>query len=329
MAPLLSDMIRQWWDSLRLQDRMHHELPAHYREDWAALPWNRYRYMYGVLVPVIIHDALFRLHGVTITSQHRKVNTAQALVTGLFDDLFDTIHLPVDRISQLMEEPDYIISTDYVQEHLCQFLYREIHEHFTGHPRILEDSIQGIMKAQKRTSQQRNPDLRTADLLQITREKGGNGVLFYRSSLDRSIQDEERDFLIELGGLFQLTNDVNDATRDHEAGEMTVMTKGLSLREIKQIVDDQILRTRRSWAALPENRFEKSGFFDRIHILLARCLLTLDRYSNLTDPEAPFDITQIPSGKVVSGLALPSEFRQWRRLYRELEEIEKRYSSSD
>lgn len=318
--PLVADCLRQWWDTIRLQDRMHRDLPSHYREDWSALSWNRYRYMYGVLVPVIIHDALFRLHDIPISSQHRKVITAQALVTGLFDDLFDTIHLPVDRIIHLMDEPDYIISTDYIQEHLCQFLYKEIYEHFTGHPRILEDSIQGIMKAQKKTSHQRNPELNIHDLLQITREKGGNAVLFYRSNINRTIEDEERDFLLELGGLFQLTNDINDAERDRRSEEISVMTIGIPLAEIQQILEDQISRVRHSWEQLPDERYIREHFFDRIHILVARSQLTLERYGEYVDPFELFDIQKIPPGRIISGVSFPLEFGKWQDKYRKLGE---------
>lgn len=318
VIPLLADSLRQWWDTIRLQDRMHRDLPGHYREEWRELSWSRYQYQYGVLVPMIIHDALFRLHNLAISSQHRKVITAQALVTGLFDDLFDTINLPIDRILHLMDEPDYIISTDYIQEHLCQYLYKEIYEHFTGYRRTLEDAIQGIMKAQKKTAQQRNPDLSLKDMLQITREKGGNAVLFYRSCIHRPIQEEEREFLFDLGGLFQLINDVNDAVRDLEAGEITIMSSRLSLHEIKQIIMDQLAQVLQSWNNIPDEDIHREHFFDRIHILTSRCLLTLDRYIKFSNPDEPFDIRRIPQQRIVSGLSIPVEIVEWQRQYKNL-----------
>lgn len=316
---LFSDLIRQCWDTQRLTDRMHRDLPSHFRDDWPELPWSRYRVFYGVLVPVVIHDALFRLHDIPYSSDHRKVMTAQGLITGLFDDLFDRIHLPVDRIRQLMEPPDYIISSEYIEEHLSQYLFKEINENFTGIPKVLEDSILGIMKAQDQSFHQRDPEIHRDDILRITREKGGQAVLFYRSCIRRGISDEERIFLKDLGGLFQLTNDINDALRDHQAGEITLMTTGLSLVQVREIFMAQLHQTHESWNSLTENPAQEGSFFGRINILVSRSLIALDRYSQLTDPELPFDINKIPRHKILSGLAIPIELRQWYRQYKTLQ----------
>lgn len=273
---------------------------------------------YGVLVPVIIHDALFRLHDITMSGGHRKVMTAQALITGLFDDLFDRIHLPGERIRQLMETPDYIISSEYIEEHLCQYLFKEIYDNFTGIPKVLEDSILGIMKAQDQSFHQRDPAFIKEDILRITREKGGQAVLFYRSCIDRGISDEECEFLKDLGGLFQMTNDINDALNDLQAGEITLMTMGLPLSGIREIFDAQLSQTHESWIALVSDQEEEVDFFSRINILVSRSFIALDRYAHLTNPDLPFDIEKIPPPKVISGLMIPFEMRKWFRYYKVL-----------
>lgn len=314
-SQLFSDLIRQCWDTQRLTDRMHHDLPDHFRKDWQELPWRRYRIFYGVLVPVIIHDALFRLHGTTITGKHRKVITAQALITGLFDDLFDRLQLPPYRIRQLIETPDYIISSDYVEEHLCQYLYLEIDKHFTGIPKFMENSVQGIMKAQNRSLQQQNQDITIEEVLRITREKGGQAVLFYRSCIDQDLTEDERDFLYDLGGLFQMTNDINDALSDKQAGEITFMTMGLTLPGIREIFDAQVNQAYESWKSLTINYPQDEAFFSRINILVSRSLLTLDRYARLSKSDEPFDIEFIPRNQVLSELAVPREVRKWLGYY--------------
>lgn len=317
---LITDLIRQWWHSRRLQDRMHHDLPEHFREDWSALPWDRHGLFYGVLVPVIIHYTLIRMHEITVTSNLRKVISAQALVTGLFDDLFDRLHLSPVRLRQLIETPDYIISSDYIEEHLCQYLYRDIIEHFTGNPKALENSVHGIIKAQQRSFRQRSPDITTEEIHQITREKGGQAVLFYRSCIDRQITEAESDFLLNLGELFQMTNDLNDAARDRDAGEITLITAGLNLSEIRTLFEDQITRTCNSMETFRQQsgQADDPGLFSRVNILLARSLVTLDRYQYLHSPDQPFDIRNIPKEKRVSGLKLPGELRSWNQHYQKL-----------
>lgn len=321
---LITDLIRQWWQTRRLQDRMHHDLPEHFREDWPNLPWSRYGRFYGVLVPIIIHDALIRMHGIGVTPNLRKVIAAQALVTGLFDDLFDQLHLSPARLRQLIETPDYLISSDYIEEHLCQYLYRDMIEHFTGNSKALENSVHGIIKAQQRSSRQRSPDITTEEILQITREKGGQAMLFYRSCIDRQITETESSFLLDLGELFQMTNDINDAAKDRDAGEITCMTAGLKLSEIRTLFEKQISRTFKSRVSFQEQNGEPddSDLFSRINILLARSLVTLDRYQQFHNPDQPFDISNIPKEKIVSGLKLPGEVRSWNRYYHKLSDTE-------
>ena len=290
------------------------------REEWDFLPWKRYQYFYGVLVPVIIHDALFRLHTIPLTRNLCKVVSAQALVTGLFDDLFDRLYLPSDRILALMETPDQILASYNIEEFLCQYLFREIHKHFNGDQQLFEESVRAIMSAQEMSIQQASPDLPLNDILKITRKKGAKAVLFYRSCIDHPLTDVENGFLTELGALFQMTNDINDALIDCQSNERTMMTIGLTLREICEIFDAQISQTIESCKLLSNDQYHKKGFFSRINILVARSLVTLDRYGRLVDPETPFDIGNVPKNKVISGFRIPHEVRRWFRHYTSMED---------
>lgn len=328
---LFPDLIRQWIDIRLLTNAMYRDLPGDERENWSELPWNRYQNFYGVLIPVIIHDALFRLHQIPVNTKLRKVASAQGLVTGIFDDLFDRLHLSENRIHALMEAPDYIASWDHLEEYLCQYLLREIYEHFSGNQHLLDKSISGIIQAQELSAQQRKDtephmprtDLSTNDLIHITKEKGAKAVLFYRSCIDQPLMENEKVFLSELGSLFQMTNDINDALKDQKAGENTFMTMGLSLRKINKIFDAQVSQTLESWKLLSPARYHKERFFSRINILVARSLVTLDRYERLVDVTEPFNIGKIPRNKVISGLRIPLELRSWTRHYSSMNEISK------
>src|SRR5690606_10260220 len=199
-------------DIVQLKNEMFHELPEEFEEGWKDLPWKRYQYFYGVLVPVVIHDSLFRLHSTPLTKKLRQVVSAQALVTGLFDDLFDRLHLHADRIYRLMETPDYIISSDYPEEYLCQYLFQEMHEHFTGNQRLFDGSVRAIVSAQELSTKQRqhssslppHDEVSIDDILYITKVKGAKAVLFYRSCIDHAVTEEENEFLTNLGELFQM-----------------------------------------------------------------------------------------------------------------------------
>src|SRR5690606_549743 len=191
--------------------------------------------------------------------------------------------------------------------------FKEINENFTGIPKVLEDSILGIMKAQDQSFQQRDPEINRDDILRITREKGGQAVLFYRSCIRRGISDEERIFLKDLGGLFQLTNDINDALRDHQAGEITLMTTGLSLVQVREIFMAQLHQTHESWNSLTEKPAQERYVFGRINMLVARSLTAVVRYPQLTEAALPVDINEIPHQETLSRLAIPTELRQWYR----------------
>ena len=61
-----------------------------------------------------------------------------------------------------------------------------------------------------------------------------------------------------------------------------------------------------------------TNLFRRIDLLLGRSLVTLDRYQKIHSPDQPFDIRKIPPRKVVSGLKIPVELRNWYSHYRGL-----------
>ena len=314
-------LIRNWMSTTRVKSRMYRDLPRHFRKDWQSLPWSRYQYFYGVLVPVIIHDAMLRLHQIPTTHKLQKTMTTLALITGIFDDLFDKLHIPVSRIYKLIESPRVILPSDEVEEYLCQYIYKEICQNFPGNRDQFRTSVHCMVAVQEKSQQQsyhsgsnvQTGPLSLEDILCITNNKGAEAILFYRSCIDKSMEREERQFLNHLGGLFQMTNDINDALKDENAGESTIMTIGLPIREIRNIFNKQINKTKESWKLLTDDEYQKKQFFTRINILLSRSHITLDRYESHTDPSQPFDIKDIPGNKVISGLKVPFELWRWRQ----------------
>lgn len=96
---------------------------------------------------------------------------------------------------------------------------------------------------QLRSRAQRGPGLAPAEVLEITRGKGGLGMVALLALLRPGMSARERDILLEVGEVFQLLDDIHDFTLDRADGITTSATLGLcSLTDLATRVT--ALRTR-------------------------------------------------------------------------------------
>jgi hypothetical protein len=71
-------------------------------------------------------------------------------------------------------------------------------------------------------------------LYEITLKKGGQWTLLYRSILSNELKKSEKEAVMQLGGLLQITNDAFDVYKDFKNGQQTIFTNA---RDIQQIYD--------------------------------------------------------------------------------------------
>ncbi|WP_370259172.1 hypothetical protein [Streptomyces sp. V4I8] len=95
-------------------------------------------------------------------------------------------------------------------------------------PHPPDDPIRPLLRElhtfQLRSRAQRDPGLPLPAVLEITRGKGGLGMVALLSLLRPGMSGEERDVLIELGYVFQLLDDLHDLPLDRADGITTSAT---------------------------------------------------------------------------------------------------------
>lgn len=97
-------------------------------------------------------------------------------------------------------------------------------------PHAPDDPIRPLLRElhtfQLRSRAQRDPRLPPAEVLEITRGKGGLGMVALLSLLRPGMPARERELLIELGYVFQLLDDLHDLALDRAEGLTTSATLG-------------------------------------------------------------------------------------------------------
>lgn len=164
--------------------------------------------------------------------------------TRLYDDLVDhgdREDLDTDLASLFAGEPFHPRSR---LEELLLLLYDALAVRLPHPP---DDPIRSLLRElhafQLRSRAQRDPGISLPEVLEITRGKGGLGMVALLSLLRPGMSGPERDLLSELGHVFQLLDDLHDLALDRADGITTSATlNACSLTELAARV--QGLRSR-------------------------------------------------------------------------------------
>lgn len=272
---------------------------------------KKHRYFYGCVVPVTLHRFLVQVHKIDYPSI-QETASLQALITGIYDDLIDQEHLSVAQVQNLLygSHPKNLTS----QERLCRFLFHKI-EHRIKNKIFFESITHQLIRAQEESKKQSIKNLTSEELWKITLDKGGLALLFYRTSLPLPCRIHEYEFLYQLGGLMQLTNDINDVFKDSAQGIQTIMTSGLTFIEVKKAFWAQINAVFRAWQEFQPRKH--LDHFDRISLILSRSLLTLEQYEKYTPTTE--ELSKIPKRQRITGLSLPYSWWRWFQLWKEIQ----------
>jgi len=140
---------------------------------------NRY---YGLAVPAILGESFCVLRGSSMTYSERWVSTCQGAITGLFDDFFDDLKLPEEQIVRLVNNPEGIVPSSSNEKLFLEF-YKIVLQK-AAFPNSIKKQLMLVHKAQVASVEQEDPKIDASRIWEITRLKGGDSVLFYRTAFD-------------------------------------------------------------------------------------------------------------------------------------------------
>lgn len=248
---------------------------------------NKY---YGLAVPAILGEAFCILRGNPMSESERWVSTSQGVITGLFDDFFDDLKLPEDQIVNMLENPKSIVPKSSNEKLFLDFYIKTMQE--AARPKEMKKQLLLVHKAQVMSVEQENPDIKKSRIWDITRNKGGYSVLFYRTAFDMLPKVGEEEALFQLGSILQLENDVFDIYKDAKSKIATLPTTLSKVVELRKHYKEQISLLLELCYTMDYSSKRIKLFLDRMIPVINRGLVCLDHYQRLEDNNGgKFDIS--------------------------------------
>ncbi|WP_236972062.1 hypothetical protein [Membranihabitans marinus] len=314
---LAPQCIRQYHYTLSTIRQANATLNIASPSDRKVLYRKKHSLFYGCLVPNVLHHCLATIHRIPLPSI-RETATLQALITGVYDDLIDDYHYNIEDINRILFHSSPLVKDEIALAQYCRYLFHNI-QCKAANPDLLQKITPLLILAQERSKLQNQSSLGLEEILSITYEKGGYAMLFYRSAILPVCHPVEHDFLYALGGLMQMTNDINDALKDRLNHSSTLMTSDLSLSKITDLFWEKIRDVNHLWWLFKEE--DGNPYLARIRIILIRSLITLELYGHHTSKEYRFDIDDIPQKTIIQSLRIPIYPKLWFKYDRKLRQL--------
>lgn len=230
---------------------------------------------YGLAVPAVLGEAFGILKGKALSLKERRSLTYLGGLTGLFDDFFDKNNTSKKHILDLLENrADLVLNNS--SEKLFITFYRKALEN-SANSNLVKDYFLKVYEAQVLSEKQVHDEIDETEIKRITQQKGGISMIFYRSTMDSDMGEEEKELLYNLGGLFQLENDIFDIYKDDRDGIKTLATRVTKIENLRQFYKslvDQVLFNVLNTKYTTKN---KKRFIDIILLIVCRGFVCLDR----------------------------------------------------
>ncbi|MDZ7743775.1 MAG: hypothetical protein U5Q03_19080 [Bacteroidota bacterium] len=268
---------------------------------------------YGFAVPAVLGEGICMLRGYKMNETERRLSTSQGIITGIYDDFIDKNRLQADQIIKITRKPgdfssDELITQIFI-EHWSYVIEHIMHEAF------LWQMVEKIYKVQLETKKQYDPGLSFDSIRQITFDKGGYSVLFYRSVFSNQLMENEFEAFYKLGALLQFGNDIFDLKFDLEEGINTMITKSDHLQAVINIFYELKEDTIRSFYRLPYRHKDIRNFLHFIMPVVSRCEVCLNHLHKLEKTAGMFRPRDHSRKEIVCDMEKMSNFLRTLKYY--------------
>jgi len=265
---------------------------------------NRY---YGLAVPAILGEAFCTLRGSSMSLSERWASTSQGVITGLFDDFFDDLKLPEEQIVDMVENPESIIPQSSNEKLFLDFYLLALQN--AAHPELIKKQLLLVHHAQVASVEQENTGIDKERIWEITRLKGGDSVLFYRTAYDHQVVSGEKDALFQLGSLMQFENDIFDINKDAEANIATFPTTMSKVGELRSLYESQISMFLELCHKMDYPKKQVKKFLEKVMPVINRGFVCLDQYQRLEkNSGGAFDIHSFSRKQLICDMEKPGNY---------------------
>jgi len=263
---------------------------------------NKY---YGLAVPAILGESFGELRGYGLSDSERWVSTGQGVITGLFDDFFDDLKLPEEQLVNMILNPDNVVPQSSNVKLFTTFYSIVLQK--AAHPDLIKKQFIKVHEAQVASVEQENLNLDTDRIWEITCQKGGDSVLFYRTAFDNLPKAGEEEALYQLGSLMQFENDIFDIYKDYDSKIATLPTTISKVESLRSLYEKGL----REFISLSKNMDyplkQITNFLDIVIPVLNRGFVCLDNYQNLENTNnGKFDLSIWTRKQLICDMEKPS-----------------------
>ncbi len=278
----LPGLIRSMSDGFRIQKRFLQdtiftdieEIKRVLDDSLSVRDFNKITEYYGFAVPAILGEGFCLLRGKEMSTAERNAMTYTGALTGLFDDFFDEKRTSVAHIRALVDRPDEQLAGN-AHELLFVRFFRKALVNISDLSRFRRN-IDHVFNAQILSAKQAGEVIDKDEIQQITLQKGGFSLLFYRSALEEPAGSAEENMLFSLGGLSQLENDLFDVWKDYRNGIKTLVTTEKRINNLREFYT---LLVEETFALVEQTSFAKENrkrFLRFIALIISRGFVCLD-----------------------------------------------------
>lgn len=265
---------------------------------------NKY---YGLLVPAILGEAFCILRNRKMSEDERWASTSQGVITGLYDDFFDDLKLEEAQILELVMHPETIAGNSTHERVYLDFYLKSL-DH-AAFPEGIKQQVLAVHRAQLESVKQEELALNQDEIWEITKQKGGESVLFYRMGFDHHLAKGEAEALFQLGALMQLENDVFDIYKDAQGNIDTLPTTVRPIDLLRQKYEAELEKMLQMCREMDYPRRQVTRFLNRMMPIICRAYVALEQYEKLENENAGvFDIHSFTRKQLICDLEKPRNF---------------------
>lgn len=231
---------------------------------------------YGRLIAPILCGTYKLLYGEKLSEAERKRATLFGILTPMGDDLFDVHDLPIDNIKKLTFEPARYHATLFA-ENVVQEIQTYLLAEVPNKDAYLHAS-KDVLDLQVATAAQTSPTISYDVLKDITFRKGAVSVIIYHQILSKAADKEMLAVLEEIGGLYQLGNDLFDVYKDTRDRIFTIPNMCKDFHGLKKDFLTKVRKQNQLIAALPYRNNLKQIFSIIINSINARSLVAIEEW---------------------------------------------------
>ncbi|MAS51809.1 MAG: hypothetical protein CMD20_01260 [Flavobacteriales bacterium] len=241
---------------------------------------NQRRMRGYILIQTLWTAGFCLLRGERIKDNELKAIVNISALAPLYDDFFDKVEMPSQKIHALVNTPFYYKPDSEIEMLFLEFSKR-IHENVHDVPFYLENA-ENVFKAQYESKKLVSENLLDRDFVrEVAFNKGGKTVICMCNLLNEKLSNEEYKLMHQLGGVAQYLDDIFDLREDYLEGRQTLANPIQNASSLKRSFLDEIKNFKRNLEISAYTKSDKMAFFVPISYILGATLLCTRRYELL------------------------------------------------